>query len=1554
MLNIHGHTAAWHYKATSYLNGNQRGSGGCTAVAANASAAGVAPLSGGTDYVIKAYSDSSCATELTDDITDLDFSTPGVVLNASYLLVPENDTYRHTVRLSSAPAASVTVNITTSGDADITADTDSVAAGNQTSLTFTTSNWDTPQTVTLAAADDNDTVPGSGKGDGSYAYGETILTYTATSADAIYNGLTATLKGVEADDDVCQGTTAVGGATTGDLVKECNLLMPGRDLVNGTSITYANSWNTGTAMDSWRGVAVSSGRVTEIKLPWFMYAGQNGNLPNTVGQLTELNLLDMQTNLGAVTVMPVPEGLGNLTKLTKLIIYRGRWSGEIPSSIGNLTLLEQLVIDDNYLSGPLPSTLGNLTRLTSAYIYDNSYTGPIPESLGNLAANLENLVLRNGNLTGHIPASLGDLTNLSAGKWGLGLANNRLTGCIPTSLSSRVGTDELNPQRDAAGNDVTLAVCTDGIGVSDSSVAVPEGGYADVGVRLLTAPTANVTVTVSAASGDGNLTADTDTTATGNQTTLTFTTTNWGTQQTLRISAAADSDSLSGSKTFTLTSSSTDNDYASKTATVAASENDDEATISASGITAGSAALSLAGYTSWHYRQDYPQGDSSCNAASSASATADGLRPETTYRFGAYLDSDCSKASFVDDVAFITARMRLTGRGIASTGLTLNIHGHTGAWHYKATPHLNGAELTAGSCTAVAANTASANVSSLTAGTDYVIKAYSDTGCVVEMTDDLTDVDFSTPGVVLNASYLLVPEGGTYPHTVRLSSEPAAWVTVAITTSGDADIMADTDVHAYGNQTELTFTPSNWNTPQTVTLAAAQDTDTVPQAGKGDGDWAYGDATLTYTATSSDAAYDGLTATLTAEEADDDVCQGTTAVNNATTGALVDECNLLLPGKDLANGTGSVVDNWDTGTAMNSWTGITVSDSRVTKVTFVFSNYANQNGNLPNTIGRLTELNHLEMQSNVGATKVMPVPEGLGNLTKLTQLKIYNKRWAGNIPSSIGNLAPLEELYLSDNYLSGPIPSTLGNLTSLTQAHLDNRGLAGPIPESLGNLASLTNLTLGNGSLTGRIPASLSKLTKLRDYSAGLNLSGNRLTGCIPASLRNRAVIGEINPQRDAAGNVAALAACAEGKVVSDSSVAVPEGGYADVWVRLPTSPSSSVTVAVSAASGDGDLTADTDTATSGNQSALTFTTANWGTPQKARIWAASDGDGASGSKTFTLTSSSTDSAYASKTATVAALENDDEATVSASGITSASATLSLPGHSNWHYRRDYPQGDSSCNAVSSASATVHGLTPSATYRFGAYLSSDCSNESFIDDISFTAKLADLTTAPCVRNGVTTLWPGYACYLKAGDGGIQTFDAVTLEGQSATLVELLERGGSGIGATEAMAYNPNGGTATLKTTQGGSARDTFTINVVRFGIRDFSVSKAISGTNESFTLTVRLNSPSHIWEGKYRKNSTTDLARSWVQLTLPPDSGMKGNDHERGAVTDPVQVVDQHGDTVTFTINTGTQTGTFDIAIKAYRPAPDVGCPLTGDPTKGDKRCYAPPVGSETLSYAVE
>ena len=95
------------------------------------------------------------AGEVTVTVTDDD--TAGLAFTPDPVSVGEGATGSYTVALASQPSASVTVTITgQGGSTDLTLDTDSVMAGDQNTLTFTTSNWSAAQTVDLTAAEDVD------------------------------------------------------------------------------------------------------------------------------------------------------------------------------------------------------------------------------------------------------------------------------------------------------------------------------------------------------------------------------------------------------------------------------------------------------------------------------------------------------------------------------------------------------------------------------------------------------------------------------------------------------------------------------------------------------------------------------------------------------------------------------------------------------------------------------------------------------------------------------------------------------------------------------------------------------------------------------------------------------------------------------------------------------------------------------------------------------------------------------------------------------------------------------------------------------------------------------------------------------------------------------------------------------------------------------------------------------------------------------------------------------------------------------------------------------
>ena len=121
-------------------------------------------------------------------------AAPGVTVSESALPVPEAGSATYTVVLDTAPTAAVTIAALKGegDDADLTV--------SPATLTFTTGDWSTAQTVTVSAAADDDT-----------AAGTATIAHTAASADSAYNGIAITIASVTAT-EVETPTVAITGA----------------------------------------------------------------------------------------------------------------------------------------------------------------------------------------------------------------------------------------------------------------------------------------------------------------------------------------------------------------------------------------------------------------------------------------------------------------------------------------------------------------------------------------------------------------------------------------------------------------------------------------------------------------------------------------------------------------------------------------------------------------------------------------------------------------------------------------------------------------------------------------------------------------------------------------------------------------------------------------------------------------------------------------------------------------------------------------------------------------------------------------------------------------------------------------------------------------------------------------------------------------------------------------------------------------------------------------------------------------------------------------------
>ncbi|MDA3815867.1 MAG: putative Ig domain-containing protein [Prolixibacteraceae bacterium] len=104
------------------------------------------------------------------------------------------------------------------------------------------------------------------------------------------------------------------------------------------------------------------------------------------------------------------------------------WYGINVNSSGRV---DHINLHDNNLSGQLPASLSNLSELEALTIWSNDFAGPIPSSYGQLS-NLSLMTISSSGLTGTIPEELGNLSSLTY----LVLTNNELEGSIPSTFSN--------------------------------------------------------------------------------------------------------------------------------------------------------------------------------------------------------------------------------------------------------------------------------------------------------------------------------------------------------------------------------------------------------------------------------------------------------------------------------------------------------------------------------------------------------------------------------------------------------------------------------------------------------------------------------------------------------------------------------------------------------------------------------------------------------------------------------------------------------------------------------------------------------------------------------------------------------------------------------------------------------------------------------------------------------------------------------------------------------------------------------------------------------------
>ena len=762
-----------------------------------------ATITSGTTY--RVGESASVTVSVTDNGESASVTVPvidnderGVTVTPTEPTVDEGGSVSYTIVLDTEPAADVTVAIQVPDNADIAVD--------KTELTFTADNWNTPQTVAVTAAQDDDAVADdpltithivSG---GDYE-GVAALGVEVTIIEDDTTGVTISITALEvAEGDTGHYTIVLDTEPTADVTVEIQVPEDTDIAVSPLTLTFtADNWNTPqtvTVTAAQDDAAVADDPVT------LTHAVSGGDYEGVTTADVEVTIIEDDTTGVTISITALEVAEGDTGHYTIVLDTE-------PTA--DVTIEIQMPEDTDIAVAPLMLT----------FTADNWNT---PQTVAVTAAQDDDAVTDDPVTITHI-VSGGDYEDVTA-----------------------------------AGVEVTITEDdTAGVTISTDVLEVSEGSSQSYTVVLDTEPTADVTVEI-------QVPEDTDIAV--SPLTLTFTADNWNTPQTVTVTAAQDADAVADDP-VTLTHAVSGGDYEGvTTADVEVTIIEDDTT----GVTISITALEVAEGDTGHYtivldteptadvtvEIQAPEDTDITVAPLTLTFTADNWNTPQTVTVTAAQDDDAvaddpltltHAVSGGDYEGVTTADVEVTIIEDDTTGVTISItalevaEGDTG--HYTI---VLDTEPTADVTVAIqvpedakiavsplmltftADNWNTPQTVAVTAAQDddavtddpvtitHIVSGgdYEDvTAAGVEVT--ITEDD--TAGVTISTDVLEVSEGSSQSYTVVLDTEPTADVTVEIQVPEDTDIAV--------SPLTLTFTADNWNTPQTVTVTAAQDADAV-------------------------------------------------------------------------------------------------------------------------------------------------------------------------------------------------------------------------------------------------------------------------------------------------------------------------------------------------------------------------------------------------------------------------------------------------------------------------------------------------------------------------------------------------------------------------------------------------------------------------------------------------------------------------------------------------------------------------------------------------------
>ena len=829
--------------------------------------------------------------ETTVTVTDDD--TAGVTIEPTTLSVVAGRSNEYAVALATEPTGDVTVTISGHAGTDVTPD--------KTTLTFTTDNWDTAQTVTISATQ-------------NAATAKVTLAHAVAGAD--YGSVTAepvvvSVVGVAGQ----QPTLQVGVSSSAQ-----TLTVP-----EGGANSYTLVLGSRPTGDVTVGVTLPAGTDLTLDKTTLTFTMDNWDVAQTV----------------AVTAAEDDDGVTDAgVRLTHTVSGEGYGSTTVPDV--------EVSITENDSAGIVLSETG--LTVTEGSAAGSSYTVKLAtQPSGSVSV----------SITGHAGTDLTlDKTTLTftVDDWATAQTvtvkagdDDNAVNESETLAHTAFGGDYVNVTKDlpvSITDDDTPAIV-----LSETDLTVTEGSAAGSSytVKLATQPTGEVTVTVSGHAGT-DLSLD--------KTTLTFTVDNWATAQTVTVKAGQDNDAAND--TATLTHSASGGDYASVSNTLPVTVTDDDS----GGVTIEPTALSVVAGRSNEYTVKLatePTGDVTVTVSGHAGTdvmldkttltfTVDNWDTAQTVTVSATRNAATAKVTLAHAVAgadygsvtaepVVVSVVGVAGQqptlqvGVSSSAQTLTVpeggaNSYTLVLGSRPTGDVTvGVTLPAGTdltldkttLTFTSTNWDDAQTVAVTAAEDD--DGVTDAGVRLTHTvsgggynsTTVPDVEVSitendSAAVVLSKTDLTVTEGDAAgsSYTVKLATRPSDTVIVTISGHADTDLSLD--------KTTLTFTAGNWNTAQTVTVTASQDADAANDT-----------ATLTHTASGGD--YASVSNTLPV-----------TVTDNDTPDIVLSETGLTVTEGDAAGSSYTVkLATEPTGSVSVAITGHDGTDLSLDKTTLTFT-----------------------------------------------------------------------------------------------------------------------------------------------------------------------------------------------------------------------------------------------------------------------------------------------------------------------------------------------------------------------------------------------------------------------------------------------------------------------------------------------------------------------------------------------------------------------------------------------------------------------------------------